>query len=289
MGDYIQMKFVTFDRNGERHAGAVLDDRVVPLKNAGFPHVLSILSGGGEAFRRIREFIAGAPDGLPLANAKLCAPIPDPPKILCMGLNYRDHAREAGLEIPRYPVIFAKYSNTVTGSGVPIVLPKNSRKPDYEAEFAFVIGRRARHVKAEDWRDYVAGYMNANDVSARDYQMSVSQWTMGKNFDTFAPMGPYLVTADEIADPHNLSIELTLNGETMQSSNTRELIFKIPETVAFLSSVMTLEPGDVVLTGTPAGVGFSRQPPRWLAPGDEIVVRIDGLGELRNTCVAEGT
>ena len=129
--------------------------------------------------------------------------------------------------------------------------------------------------------------MNCNDVSARAYQMSGSQWTRGKNFDTFAPMGPYLVTGDEIEDPHNLDISLTLNGETMQSSNTRELIFKIPETVEFLSSVMTLEPGDVVLTGTPAGVGFSRKPPRWLVPGDEVVVRVDGLGELRNTCVAE--
>ena len=281
------MRFVTFEQDGQRQAGFVVGDRIVGLGKAGFPDVLSILSAGPEAPRRIREFIADAPGSLPFADAKLCAPIPDPPKILCMGLNYRDHAKEAGLEIPRYPVLFPKYSNTVIGCGEAIVLPKNSRKPDYEAEFAFVIGKRARHVNAQDWRDYVAGYMNANDVSARDYQMSVSQWTMGKNFDTFAPMGPYLVTADEIADPHSLDISLTLNGEIMQSSNTRELIFKIPETVAFLSSVMTLDPGDVVLTGTPAGVGFSRKPPRWLAPGDEIVVRIDGMGELRNTCVAE--
>jgi 2-keto-4-pentenoate hydratase/2-oxohepta-3-ene-1,7-dioic acid hydratase in catechol pathway len=282
------MKLVTFEHGGYRRPGVVIDGRIVALEKAGFADILSLLSGGDEALDRIQEFLGSAPDGIPLAGIKLCAPIPDPPKILCMGLNYRDHAREANLEIPRYPVIFAKYSNTVIGSGDFIVLPKNSRKPDFEAEFTFVIGKRARHVAAENWRDYVAGYMNANDVSARDYQMSVSQWTMGKNFDTFAPMGPYLVTADEIHDPHDLSISLTLNGETMQSSSTRELIFKIPETVAFLSSVMTLEPGDVVLTGTPAGVGFSRKPPRWLAPGDEIVVRIDGLGELRNTCVAEG-
>jgi 2-keto-4-pentenoate hydratase/2-oxohepta-3-ene-1,7-dioic acid hydratase in catechol pathway len=167
------------------------------------------------------------------------------------------------------------------------VLPKNSRKPDYEAEFGFVIGRRARHVKPEDWRDYVFGYMNCNDVSARDFQMAVSQWTMGKNFDTFAPMGPWLVTADEIPDPHNLAITLTINGETLQSSNTRELIFKIPETLAFLSGVMTLQPGDVILTGTPAGVGFGRKPPRWLVPGDEVVVRVEGLGELRNICIEE--
>jgi 2-keto-4-pentenoate hydratase/2-oxohepta-3-ene-1,7-dioic acid hydratase in catechol pathway len=281
------MRFVTFEQDGRRHAGVLVKDRVVSLEGAGFPDLISVLRGGTEAFGTVQAFTANAASGVPLASVRLCAPIPDPPKILCMGLNYRDHAKEAGLELPKYPVIFAKYTNTVIGPGDNIVLPKNSRKPDYEAELGFVIGRRARHIRTEDWRDYVFGYMNCNDVSARDYQMSVSQWTIGKNFDTFAPMGPYLVSADEIADPHNLNISLTLNGETMQSSNTRELIFKIPETVAFLSSVMTLEPGDVVLTGTPAGVGFSRTPPRWLMPGDEVVVRVEGLGELRNTCVAE--
>jgi 2-keto-4-pentenoate hydratase/2-oxohepta-3-ene-1,7-dioic acid hydratase in catechol pathway len=280
------MRFVTFERGGHRRAGIVLNDHVVSLEDAGFSDLLSFLRGGAQALANVEGFIAKA-SAIPLASVKLCAPIPDPPKILCMGLNYRDHAKEANLEIPKYPVIFAKYTNTVIGFGDHIVLPRNSRKPDYEAEFGFVIGKRARHIKADDWRDYVFGYMNCNDVSARDYQMSVSQWTMGKNFDTFAPMGPYLVSADEIEDPHNLNLSLTLNGETMQSSNTRELIFKIPETIEFLSSVMTLEPGDVVLTGTPAGVGFSRKPPRWLLPGDEVVVRVEGLGELRNTCVAE--
>jgi 2-keto-4-pentenoate hydratase/2-oxohepta-3-ene-1,7-dioic acid hydratase in catechol pathway len=281
------MRFVTFEQSGHRHAGVVINDQIVSLESAGFPDLLSLLQGGTEAFRKVETFIAKAPSTISLASVKLCAPIPDPPKILCMGLNYRDHAAEAKLEIPQCPVIFAKYTNTVIGSGDKIVLPKNSRKPDYEAEFGFVIGKRARHVQAEDWRQYVFGYMNCNDVSARDVQTAVSQWTMGKNFDTFAPMGPYLVSADEIEDPHNLNISLTLNGETMQSSNTRELIFKIPETIAFLSSVMTLEPGDVVFTGTPAGVGFSHRPPRWLTPGDEVVVRVDGLGELRNSCVAE--
>ena len=287
MLDFGCMRFATFEHNGHRHAGVVLNDQVVSLKTAGYPDALSVLQGGPEALKKVAAFAANGKPAFPLASVKLCAPIPVPPKILCMGLNYRDHAEEARLEIPKYPVIFAKYTNTVIGSGDNIVLPRNSRKPDYEAEFGFVIGRRARHVKAGDWRDYVFGYMNCNDVSARDFQMAVSQWTMGKNFDTFAPMGPFLVTADEIADPHNLNITLSINGETMQSSNTRELIFKIPETVAFLSSVMTLEPGDVVLTGTPAGVGFSRKPPRWLTPGDEVVVRVEGLGELRNICVEE--
>lgn len=281
------MRFVTFAQDGHRNAGIVIDDQVASLRNIGFTSLLAVLQGGLVALEKIHEFTSSAPATVPLASVKLCAPIPDPTKILCMGLNYRDHAHEANLEIPRYPVIFAKYSNTVIGSGDTIVLPKNSRKPDYEAEFGFVIGKGGRHIQAGDWRQHVFGYMNCNDVSARDFQMSVSQWTMGKNFDTFAPMGPYLVSADEIEDPHNLDLSLTLNGETMQRSNTRELIFKIPETVAFLSSVMTLEPGDVVLTGTPAGVGFSRNPPRWLMPGDEVVVRIKGLGELRNICAAE--
>lgn len=281
------MHFVTFEHDGHRHVGVAVEDHVISLKAAGFNQLLEVLQGGAEALQKVSAFIGYSGSRIPLSTVKLCAPIPDPPKILCMGLNYRDHAEESRLEIPKYPVIFPKYSNTVIGSGDNIVLPKNSRKPDYEAEFGFVIGRRARHVKAEDWRDYVFGYMNCNDVSARDFQMAVSQWTMGKNFDTFAPMGPWLVTADEIPDPHNLPITLTINGETLQSSNTRELIFKIPETLAFLSGVMTLEPGDVILTGTPAGVGFGRKPPRWLAPGDEVVVRVEGLGELRNFCVEE--
>lgn len=237
--------------------------------------------------RTVTNFIAGAPPTIPLEAVRLCAPIPNPGKILCMGLNYRDHAAEAKLEIPKVPVIFAKFRNTVIGPGDAIILPKNTLKPDYEAELAFVIGKGGRHIQAADWREHVFGYMNLNDVSARDFQMAVSQWTMGKNFDTFAPMGPWLVTADEVADPHNLDIRATVNGEVLQNSNTRELIFRIPETIEFLSSVMTLEPGDIVSTGTPSGVGFSYRPPKWLKPGDEVVVSVEGLGELRNGCVAE--
>lgn len=283
------MHFATFQHHGHEHAGVVLGDSIISLKSAGFEDVLSVIRGGKGALQKIQEFVSQPPASanFPLSAVRLRAPIPRPPKILCMGLNYRDHAAEAKLEIPKYPVIFAKYNNTVIGTGDHIVLPKVSRKPDYEAEFGFVIGRGGRHIEAGNWRDHMFGYMNCNDVSARDYQTSVSQWTMGKNFDTFAPMGPWIVSADEIEDPHNLDITLTLNGERMQHSNTRELIFKIPETIAFLSSVMTLEPGDVVFTGTPAGVGFGRKPPRWLVPGDEIVVQVQGLGELRNLCVAE--
>ena len=204
-----------------------------------------------------------------------------------MGLNYRDHAAEARQEIPKIPTIFAKFSNVVIGPGQPIVLPRNSRKPDYEAEFAFVIGTGGRHIPSYEWQQHVFGYTAFNDVSARDVQSATSQWMIGKTFDTFAPMGPWLVSADEIADPHALDISLRIGGETLQHSNTRELIFKISDLVAHLSSVVTLEPGDVVATGTPAGVGFARTPPRYLQPGDEVIVSIEGIGELHNPVVAE--
>ncbi len=173
------------------------------------------------------------------------------------------------------------------GPGAEIVLPKVSKMPDYEAEFAFVIGRGGRNISAEDWRGHVFGYTIVNDVSARDYQRATSQWLMGKTFDTFAPIGPWIVTADEIPDPHELDIEMRVNGEVMQHSNTRELIFTIPDLIAFLSSVFTLEPGDIISTGTPAGVGFVRKPPRYLQPGDETVIKVEGIGELRNPVVAE--
>jgi len=205
-----------------------------------------------------------------------------PPKIICVGLNYRDHAMESNMEIPKVPTIFSKYATSVIGPGDTIRLPRNSTKPDYEAEFAVIIGKGGRYIKAEAWPEHVFGYTNLNDVSARDYQMATSQWMMGKTFDTFAPMGPAIVSADEISDPHDLDISLTINGETLQSSNTKNLIFRIPDLIEYLSSVFTLEPGDVISTGTPAGVGFARKPPRFLKPGDEVVVRVAGLGELSN-------
>lgn len=222
-----------------------------------------------------------------LASVSLMAPIPRPPKLICVGLNYRDHAAETKMEIPKVPTIFNKFPNVVIGPGDPIVLPKVSERPDYEAEFAFVIGAGGRHIPASRAMQHVFGYTIVNDVSARDFQMATSQWLMGKTFDTFAPMGPWLVTADEIADPHQLDISLEIGGETLQHSNTRELIFKIPELIEHLSTVVTLESGDVVSTGTPAGVGFARKPPRFLRPGDEVVIRVEGLGELRNPVIAE--
>jgi 2-keto-4-pentenoate hydratase/2-oxohepta-3-ene-1,7-dioic acid hydratase in catechol pathway len=226
-------------------------------------------------------------DAFDPAATKLAAPIPRPPKIVCIGLNYRDHAAESKLPIPDVPTVFAKFPTAVTGHRHPIVLPKNSEKPDYEAELAVVIGRGGRHIPEERWREHVFGYTAFNDVSARDFQMATSQWMIGKTFDTFAPFGPAIVTADEIEDPHALDISLLLGGEAMQRSNTREMIFRIPRLIAHLSSVFTLEPGDIIATGTPAGVGFARRPPRWLKPGDEATVRIAGIGDLVNPVVAE--
>lgn len=271
---------------GSLHAGVWKDGKIAGLEAAGFRSILALLQAGDEGLAKVREFL-GKAEWFDAGAVRLAAPVPRPPKLICVGLNYLDHARESKMEVPQVPTIFNKFPSAVIGPGDAIVLPKNSTKPDYEAEFAFVIGKPARHVSEERALEYVAGYTIVNDVSARDFQMATTQWLMGKTFDTFAPLGPWIVTKDEIADPHALDISLAINGEVLQSSNTRELIFKIPQLIAYVSSVVTLEPGDVVSTGTPAGVGFGRKPPRWLRAGDECVISIAGIGELRNPVVAE--
>jgi 2-keto-4-pentenoate hydratase/2-oxohepta-3-ene-1,7-dioic acid hydratase in catechol pathway len=281
------MHFVTFQRDGSAEPGVIVGSDIVGLKGAGFPTLLAVIEEGGDGQKRVKSWLDSKPASVPLAKARLLAPLPRPPKIICVGLNYRDHAIESKMEIPKVPTIFSKYPTAVIGPGAPIVLPKLSAKPDYEAEFAFVIGTGGRHIPADRWQEHIFGYTNFHDVSARDYQMATTQWMMGKTFDTFAPMGPAIVTADEIPDPHALDIQMIINGEVLQSSNTSNLIFRIPALIEYLSGVFTLEPGDVVATGTPAGVGFSRNPPRWLQPGDDVVVRISGLGELRNPVVGE--
>jgi len=282
------VKFVTFRRDGgDPQAGAIVRDQVVGLSGAGFSSMQAIAAGGPAARTQIDSFLESSPASVPLKSVTLMAPVPKPGKFICVGLNYRDHAIETKMEIPKIPTIFSKFSSAVIGPNEAIILPKNSTQPDYEAEFAFVIGQGGRHIPAERWREHIFGYTMVNDVSARDFQMATTQWLMGKTFDTFAPMGPHIVSADEISDPHALDISLSIHGETLQHSNTRELIFKIPELVAYLSSAFTLAPGDVVSTGTPAGVGFARKPPRFLRPGDEVVVRVDQIGELRNPVVAE--
>jgi 2-keto-4-pentenoate hydratase/2-oxohepta-3-ene-1,7-dioic acid hydratase in catechol pathway len=221
------------------------------------------------------------------AHATLLAPVPDPRKIVCLGLNYRDHAIESGMPIPPEPVLFSKYPTALIGHLGEIVLPEVSTEVDYEAELVVVIGRGGRHIPRERAMSHVAGYTIGHDVSARDWQLTKpgKQWMAGKTFDTFAPVGPELITADEIPDPHNLGIRLRLNGKTMQDSNTSQLIFKVDEVIAYLSQIFTLEPGDLIFTGTPPGVGMARKPPVWLQPGDIVEVEIDGLGTLRNSVV----
>jgi 2-keto-4-pentenoate hydratase/2-oxohepta-3-ene-1,7-dioic acid hydratase in catechol pathway len=283
------MKFVTFKRDGAGEPGVLMNNEVVGLRGAGFKTMLDVIAGGVAARARIAEWIL-KPDPsevVSLAEAPLLAPIPRPPKIICVGLNYRDHAIESNMEIPKVPTIFSKYSTAVIGPGDTIRLPRLSTKPDYEAEMAVIIGKGGRYIPGANWQEHVFGYTNLNDVSARDFQMATTQWMMGKTFDTFAPMGPAIVSADEIADPHNLDISLTINGETLQHSNTKHLIFRIPDLIEYLSSVFTLEPGDVISTGTPSGVGFARKPPRFLVAGDDVVVRVEGLGELRNPVEGE--
>jgi 2-keto-4-pentenoate hydratase/2-oxohepta-3-ene-1,7-dioic acid hydratase in catechol pathway len=272
------MRLVTFKRPGEAPEAGIISESGTEVTGLG-TDMLSICAEG-----RVPEHFAPPMD---LHSVTLLAPVPRPPKFICVGLNYRDHAAEARMEIPTVPTIFSKFSNVVIGPGVPVILPKASAKPDYEAELAFVIGRGGRHIPAARAYDHVLGYTIVNDISALDFQIATSQWLMGKTFDTFGPMGPWIVTKEEIPDPHTLDISTEIGGETLQRSNTREMVFHIPELIEFISKVVTLEPGDVVATGTPAGVGFARKPPRWLKPGEETIVRIQGIGELRNPILAE--
>ena len=284
------MRLVTFEADGKARPGVLNDsDGIFDLSPEGFTSTLEVIEAAAADPSRIATFASdrAVDSAYTLATVKLLAPVPRPRKLICVGLNYRDHALETGSPIPDVPTIFNKFATAVIGPGDRIVLPKVSKSPDYEAEFAFVIGRGGRNIKADDWRDHVFGYTIINDVSARDYQRATTQWLMGKTFDTFAPMGPWIITADCIPDPHNVDVRLEINGEVLQNSNTRELIFKVPQLIEFLSSVFTLEPGDIVSTGTPSGVGVARNPPRFLKAGDDVVVKIPAIGELRNSVVSE--
>ncbi len=265
------------------------DNRIRPGALLANDTVVDLASYFGDALRVISAGLHAAPAGtpVPLSSVRLHAPLVNPPRIFAIGLNYRDHAKESGMAIPTTPVVFFKLATAIIGPGENIVLPKNSTEPDYEAEFAFVIGKGGYRIPASAWREHIYGYTIVNDVSARDVQFATSQWSMSKSFPTFCPLGPAIVTADEIADPHNLTIELAIDGVVHQSSNTRELIFKIPELVEYLSSITPLLPGDIVSTGTPYGVGLGRTPKRWLKPGESVTVTIEGIGSLTNPVVAE--
>ena len=223
---------------------------------------------------------------IPLRTAKLRAPIAHPNKITCIGLNYADHAREGGQEPPPAPIFFLKSHNTICGPGDAIKLPPNSSQVDYEAEFAVVIGKRGKHIPESEAHKYIAGYTVLHDVSARDMQFGDKQWYRGKSCDTFAPTGPWIVTPDEVPDPNNLRISLTLNGETLQDSNTSNLIFKVPFLISYLSQSVTWEVGDLISTGTPPGVGFARKPQVFLKAGDTVSVTVEGIGTLTNPVVA---
>lgn len=313
------MRLLTFEVAGRQRLGAEWTGRIVDLQNVAalaelarygasaaqavaerFPSdMLEFLKGGAAARSTAREALAFL-DNLPeemVHNAvgstalvyredqvRRRAPIPRPGKIICLGLNYRDHAAESGVPVPTEPVLFSKYPSAVIGPEDPILLPATSQEVDYEAELVFVIGEPGRNIPAGDAMRHVAGYTCGHDVSARDYQLKRGggQWMAGKTWDTFAPMGPVLVTADEGLDPHRLPIRCILNGETMQNSTTAEFVFNVPDTIAYLSQIITLETGDVVFTGTPPGVGFARKPPVFLKDGDVVEIQIDGIGTLRN-------
>jgi 2-keto-4-pentenoate hydratase/2-oxohepta-3-ene-1,7-dioic acid hydratase in catechol pathway len=285
------MRLISYATDSGPRVAARRDSYYVDLNHADptLPTgMCKLLAGGADALRRAA---AAAASGRPLdASAiRILPPVPKPQKIICIGLNYADHARETGKQAPPEPVIFNKFVTALSAAGDPIVLPKASSEVDYEAELVAVIGRGGRHISREAALSHVAGYCCGHDVSARDWQTRKpgGQWLLGKSFDTFAPLGPELVTADEIPDPGNLHIELRINGRVMQDSSTRELIFSVPDLVAYISGVCTLAPGDLIYTGTPAGVGFARKPPVFLQPGDVVEVEIERIGVLRNPVVAE--
>ncbi len=293
------MRLVTFRLGGVERVGAVMGDRVVDLHAASNGEVpatmLELLAQGDAGMERARRVLAQAQDqGVPLSQVTLLAPVPRPPKnVMALGLNYREHAIESArargeqVVFPEVPVIFTKASTSVIGPEAEIVVPYDvTTKADWEVELAVVIGARAKRVKAADALGYVAGYTVANDVSARDLQFAHQQFFRGKSLDTFCPLGPWLVTRDEIPNPHALRITLRVNGVTKQDSSTSELIFDVPTIIETLAAGLTLEPGDVILTGTPSGVGVARVPPEFLQPGDMVEAEIEGIGVLRNRVVA---
>ena len=269
------MKLVTYSTGeGAPKVGYIEDGEVRPLGGAS---LLEYIEHGRGAERQ------PGGEAVALEEVRLHAPVTRPGKIVAIGLNYEDHAAETGQPIPEAPVVFGKYPNTIIGPGEPIQIPPIAEQIDYEAELAVVIGRRARNVSESEALEYVFGYTNSNDVSARDLQFSEGgQWTRSKSIDTFCPTGPYIATRDEVPDPQNLYIRAILNGEVVQDGTTSRMIFPVAELVSFLSQGMTLEPGDIIITGTPPGVGMAREPQLWMKPGDEVSIEIEGLGTLTN-------
>jgi 2-keto-4-pentenoate hydratase/2-oxohepta-3-ene-1,7-dioic acid hydratase in catechol pathway len=284
------MRLCTLLREGAARLGVVTDEGVVDLALAApeLPSdMIALLAAGEPALRRAAAAASGARVRRPLDSLRLAPPILRPPKFLAIGLNYADHVAEAGLETPRLPTVFNKQSTCVAGPRDPIHMPRVSSALDYEGELGFVIGRRCRHVPRERAHEVIAGYCVVNDVSVRDWQLRTPTWTMGKSFDTHGPFGPWITTPDEVGDPHGLRLRTWVNGELRQDSNTKHLIFDCFAIVEHLSTAFTLEPGDLVSTGTPGGVGIALKPPRLLSVGDVVRVEIEGLGALENQVVAE--
>ncbi len=289
------MKLITFKTGNGPRLGAVVDHQVVDLaeiSSGDLPaDMRSFLELGEAGFETARSTVEQAlTDGqtMSLDTVTILAPVLNPSKVIAIGLNYMDHCREQNVEPPKSPIIFTKFSTAVIGPGETIRWnPDLTSRVDFEAELAVVMGRRARHISQAKALDYVAGYTICHDVSARDLQFGDGQWVRGKSLDTFCPLGPYLVTKDEIADPNKLAIRCTLNGQVVQDSNTAEMIFDVPFLIEYISRAFTLLPGDIITTGTPDGVGVFRSPKLFLKDGDEVTIEIEGLGRLTNSCVEE--
>lgn len=283
------MRLVSYERNGQRSIGALTNNGIIDLPTASggaLPSdMVAFLQLGDEGIEQARPALSKGGAGISLKEARLLAPVPRPGKVIGIGLNYADHAAEGGREHPKYPMIFTKAVSAVIGPNDAIRMPLVTSMVDFEGEMAVVIGKRAKEVSSRNALDYVAGYTICNDVSGRDYQQRSSP-TAGKSFDTFAPMGPVLVTRDEIPDPHVLDIRTIVSGEEMQRSNTRHLIFTVNYLIDYLSHIFALEPGDVITTGTPAGVGVFRNPPRFLKPGDTVRIELEKVGVLENAVIA---
>jgi 2-keto-4-pentenoate hydratase/2-oxohepta-3-ene-1,7-dioic acid hydratase in catechol pathway len=284
------MKLATFTHDGHTRVGIVVDDEIVDLAAAApdLPREMTaLLAGGPAALATACAATKPAAARLPVHGVRLRAPVLRPPKFLAIGLNYAGHIAESGRPRPTFPTFFNKQSTCVVGPTDPIHRPRVSTQLDYEGELGFVIGRRCRHVPAERAREVIAGYLVVNDVSVRDWQFRTPTMTLGKSFDTHGPTGPWIVTADEIVDPHALDLRTWVNGELRQQARTSEMVFDCFEQVATLSTVCTLEVGDLITTGTPAGVGVAHRPPRFLVPGDVVRVEIDGIGHLENPVIDE--
>lgn len=284
------MRLASFSFEDRDRVGVIVEDEIVDLFLAepeAPTDMCEFLAAGDDARVMAEMAVERGGNRRPLGDVELLAPVPRPSKFLAVGLNYADHIAETGAETPRYPTIFTKQRTCVNRPGGGIQIPLASKNVDYEGELGIVIGQVCRHVAAADAPSVIAGYTIVNDVSVRDWQNRTRQFTMGKSFDTHGPMGPAIVSADELGDPHALGIRTYVNGELRQNSNTEHLIFNCYDIVEYLSTAFTLEPGDVIATGTPSGVAAAMTPPRWLTPGDIVRIEIDGIGALENTCVPE--